>query len=320
VTAQVVTERRGQDLELEVLVAADGTRQLGRTLDATHGWPCGAPHDSMPPPYFGTDAIAGRCLPIAVADGQGDAYTQADCSHPITGTWTCSATACPSPPVGLRADLTGCTTEGGELFTYGDATPSVFEQEQGACTPVAVGGGCQFHPAQQAQDLASLPALAESHPGAGRLSPLFRTALGDPRPLAEGRYQLWDNQVGTPCSPAYFVDGKVRCLSVSVSPINSFERVEYADAACTQRVVASAATCGEAPRYAQQYSVSGNVVYAAETQALFSVGAAVSGQIYASTQGGPCQLETTTSGASHWLVGDPVDPDALFSTLTDGAD
>jgi hypothetical protein len=311
-----VVEDRGGGLDLEVLVAKDGTRQLGRTLDHARSVACIDQH--------------GRCI-ATTASGSSPAFTDPSCTQTVVGAFGCYIDrGCPPPPFAVDAttDPASCATTLTGVHALAATPVFAYEGSSGsACMPAGVNQNvCGFFPEAAAVDVATFPAMSDGRIGTGRL--VEPTVNGpDGRLVADVGSGFLDTQSGQSCQPASFADGVSRCVGQLANVSLAGERF-FADAACTQplALVESAGGCSGTPAaYAAQYDdtytmdASGTGVFTPGThiQHVFPLGARFQGAtVYAQIDASSCFALGTTTGP-YALVEPEVAADTVFARVVE---
>ena len=305
--ADLVVENRGA-LDVEVLVADDDTRQLGRILDHKRAKVCQPEFDDN------------HCLPADLAPVYGEYYSAPDCSGSGDGLWACTVGSnnCPAPSTGIRATKMGCMTTN-EIITAGPTIAQSFYRDQNnQCVPVMIGGGCMFAPASSSVALGTFPTIATASVGTGRITRTILTTPNDTRELSE--HELYDTQLSANCGVHEFSDNVRRCAS-GTAAINDFGLTWFADLSCTQPLVAASSDpCQPNPSYAVRLYQANNVIYEAVIDKLYAVGAPFGGStVYrVDPQTGNCV--TGTPQGTFLMVGAQLDPDSVFARMTERTD
>jgi hypothetical protein len=317
VGAHIVTEPRGATLDIEILLAADGTKQLGHAIDRRQSAPCSGRSD-WAPPLFVDDPLE-RCLPLGIVTASPVGYFgTADCNPQLNGLWGCYEDMCPPPTEGVLTEMGAC--DGGACETLvgiliaGPRLDTTWQLDpNGTCVQVPIGGSCFFHPASSLIPPDQIPKFATRRVGDGRLSQILRTAEDDEREIAEESFTLWDNAQTGPCSLASFSDGKSRCLPGGTADIGEGGFLFYADPACTQLVVP--VSSGTPPPFAKLVSGATDVVIvvSAPVDKIYRVGDPFTGPVF-STLTGTCAPSSATG--PYYSLGPEVDP-TLFAELTE---
>jgi hypothetical protein len=298
----VVIEQRGP-VDVEILVADDGTRQLTRVIDHKRGADCGASPPSIPDDDPAREA---RCLPSSTVAESG--YSDPGCTMSGASTQaTCSAA---NLAIATRGT---CRSLVYQVWTLGDPATTAYEMPHaGACSPVPVSGNQLFRPFLAPVDPTSFPALRVSKIGGGRLVAPILTGSGDSRPVGPYRNPcFWDSERAGYCCPFAFSDGAMRCLSDGT--VGTYESIDgYADAACTQRL-AQADDCTDA-RFATENDDSGGIIRVYVFKSVRPVIGAFIGDTRYTKSNGAC-VATPVDSTRYLVLGEPIDPDTAFPKL-----
>jgi hypothetical protein len=309
--ADVVVEDRGQGLDGEVIVARDGTRQVGRTLDHARGAPC--------------SASDGRCFPLdRITSEEHATFMDAACTQPGPGGFSCALDpSCPAPSIALdeRFDPTTCKTTLAGVHAVGPRAPLPYQAGgPGECAQVSLNGSaCAFFAEAAPIDASAFPPLAEGRIGTGRLvEPVLLAPDG--HPVADLGGFIDTQRGGITCFPTLFADGAERCVG-GVLDLTSIG--VFADAACTQplapSIASSSCSAGSVPpAYAAQSIMllapapQGGEAPAWAIQHVFAVGTRFDATPYLQAPGGAC---TAGTPGNYALLSPEVDPDSAFARV-----
>ncbi len=309
VTAQVVKDSHGP-LDVEVIVADDGARQLGRTIDHGRGAPCGTGDfvpDNVSNSVAAEIALA-RCPPANIGMEVRSDYDQADCTGVMGGAWGCPS-SCPAPQFGI----------GSMAGTYDlialepTATGAYWLDPTGQCE-ADTSSTCSFYPETSAADLSLFPPITTGQLGTGRLTrPVFVSPL-DGHVVANRPWGFWDTERGVNCRPTAFVDGIERCVGDDVALLYP---MLFTDAACTQQVVLVGSS--GPPPYACEPYLNSAGSYLGIVSHVFAVGGPVfsGAPLYVLDGSGVCQPSALPANEEFAFVGAEVDPDSAFARLTE---
>lgn len=303
--AHTAIERRGPRLDVEVVVADDGARQLGRMLDHDRGASC-APLSGVPPLAITPSVAGATCLP-AVVGLPAEVSLRTDCTDATMGGWDCpQRDGCNQTSFAIvaTASISNCTTTY-DVIALATEAASTYESATGPCSNLTY-GSCKFYPQSALVDWSTFPALARGGLGTGRLSRNVLVAEGDGRVLGESKLGFWDGERSANCQPRSFSDQIVRCLPEGTAVIGGF----FADAACTQPLIA-ADDCGHAPPLAAEPYEVGSTLYPNITGQVFAVGDAFRAPTFYRLDPTGC-LELPHGDTNRfWIVGAELDRDIL---------
>ncbi|MFO0552407.1 MAG: hypothetical protein U0271_28725 [Polyangiaceae bacterium] len=287
-------------LEVVFAVGDDGSRAVISLVDHATGVRC--VEAGGPTIANGVDV----CVPFDstyVADGY---YASPDCSGESRGAFTCDATPCPTPGLGVFTQTTDCESEV-TLLSLG-AQQSSYGLANGVCEEV-VFGPCVFFPATATLDPRSFPALQHLPIGEGRLQVDTLTPEGSEDILAFGGFI--DTNAGAPCVPVD-IDGATRCVPSPVSVNPGF--TWYSDPSCSKPVAPTSSVdpCAAAPTVALHYDQpDGLIITEAPVDAAYSVTTRTTTATYAFV-GDACVMQ----GPQDVLLLAPLDPSTLAPLST----
>jgi len=237
VGAEEVRAPTGERLAVRVLLADDGAREPIGAYDTVHDEPC-----SLPP----LGSQDGLCLPERIAWSIGNFADEA-CTEPVAYTSSLapggsSDPSCPPPSIVVEpSGQQGAPSVA--LFEVGEPRVSEFVRDPatGACSPLASSAHLDFLVGAPIPTTA-FASLTERRVGTGGLQIGYTATEQGTLLLPNG--DLFDGQLGVPCSVARDCDGARRCRPIlpSAAPV-------YADPDCDRSPLAvlSRAALGDQP-------------------------------------------------------------------------
>jgi hypothetical protein len=301
VRADLVLAEAGSALDVEVIVAEDGSRQLTRVIDRTLHEPCAIGRSEPIGP-----GVESRCIPVHLVNGTG-AFGDDQCTHPVV--LGCSPSTC-SPPGFMTEYRSGaCEPVDYRVWPIQGVADIVFSGRD--CDPgPAPGGVCRDLTTGDAIDARSLPELRLSALGTGRVQALLLAA--DDESIVASHETFWDSMLERACSPQEFFDGTIVCEARSTS-----EWVGFADPECTQPLVASG-PCDEQPLFALSDGDPWDATFSIIPSHAYRIDSLFDGaEVFFQTKNG---CEPVNRTVDLWLVGDEVAPNEAFPVLLDRVD
>jgi len=196
-----------------------------------------------------------RCLPTTpLSFSSGGEFTDATCTKPAAET---DATTCTSLPFATATTGGGCPTTT-SVYAAGAVVTNVYSGYGGSCSPLSITGPTFFAVGAEIKPSAFTLGTEQTVPGGSRILADAVTAGS----LAVAAYSsgtplLYDTARKESCVPATASDGKLRCVPLDITDIDSLAILypgAFADAACTKPLALSRVGC-KLPKYA--YSVGG---------------------------------------------------------------
>jgi hypothetical protein len=182
------------------------------------------------------------------------------------------------------------------------------QDDSGACVSQAAdSGGVTGYVVGAPMSSTALAALAYRYEGSGHVVAQAATAPTGERLRA---LSLYDKHLQTTCLPGLAADGQLRCLPAFTQPLFYF-----ADAACTQPVVAANPSCAP-PTFA---ALTNPLACSAIPLRMFHVGAHVTPPTLFIVSEDVCSSVSVDSGMDYYQVGAEIDATS-FQAVTLGAD
>lgn len=316
VAARPSIESRATGVDVETLVADDGSRQIDRLWDHQRQARCSVLRT-------GPDETTDWSCIAAPAMFETLGFSDAACTQTMRAVQECAPRAdcgTPGPPTTPRPieyvalpnfSSTTCDTIY-EVRALGPEVAAHYDLSSGQCAPSS--SQCSFHPVMSLVDTTALPRAISGRLGTGAVKKLAFHTSGDSR-VAADQYGFWDAGQGAGCRPVLFADQVIRCVAEeTTAPLLD----SFADANCTQPLV-DADVCGTAPLFATELD-DGDSTGSLRTKRMFAVGDRFQGAMYSHDVTGACIPMADSSTPAWKTLGQELDPDLFFPRLTERTD
>jgi hypothetical protein len=302
--ARPAVENRGGGIDVETLTGDDGAGQITGMRDRARGVECAA-H------ALAGGSTADVCVPVTALQLLDNYWSTPDCTG-AGGAYACSP-GCPAPTLGFTeaVDPGTCARQSAGIFTLGPSASVSYEMQSGACVSVFVNGDvCPFYATGAPVDASAFPALVPGWIGGGPLIAPVETVAGDPRPVSAST-SLFDTRARIGCYGTRFADGVGRCVTDDTVRLDASASY-YADAACTQRLVVAADSCGSgSTRYV--IDPAGATAADAPIQRVYALGTSFDGvQYFRDASTGACEALGPGGAGTLRTLGAEVAPDDVF--------